>query len=66
MTDTTAAKQGRYIPGTGIPIVAPRHLLPSTRLVTAWNYLPQILRTEYSFTLDGGRWLVPLPTPVLL
>ena len=66
MTDTTKSKQGRYLPGTAIPILPPDHRSSGTRLVTAWNYLPQILKHETRFTNDGGRWLVPLPAPVVL
>lgn len=60
--DTTPAKQGRHIPGTGIPIVAPE-LAPDvdTFLCGAWNYLPQIMQNN-----PGRRWIVPIPAPVLL
>ena len=68
VTDTTKAKQCRYMPGTAIPIVSPRlpQFMPATRLVFAWNYLPQIMRAEGQFTIRGGRWLVPFPAPVVL
>jgi len=63
-TDTTVAKQGRYIPGTGIPIVAPDVALHADTLVLfAWNYLPQIVRQEAGYR---GRWIVPIPAPVLI
>lgn len=62
--DTTAAKQGRHIPGTGIPIVAAgQREHPDVYLLLAWNYLPQIVRSQPDFT---GRWIVPIPAPVLL
>jgi hypothetical protein len=35
-------------------------------LLLAWNYLPGILRREVAYTAAGGRFLVPLPMPVLL
>ncbi len=82
VVDTTPYKQGRYIPGTGIPIVgrawdgAAANLytrtvpagrdLPDTWLLLAWNYLADVLRREHEFTADGGRWLVPIPVPVIL
>lgn len=66
--DTTRAKQGRYIPGTGIPIVPP-DVVESRRvdtfLLLAWNYAPQIMRLEAEFTRNGGRWIVPIPVPVV-
>lgn len=61
--DTTAAKQGRHIPGTGIPIVAPADVQqqPDTYLLLAWNYAGPIMRHN-----PGPRWIVPIPAPVLL
>lgn len=59
--DTTPAKQGRFIPGTGIPIVhpddAPR---PGAYLLSAWNYARTIVDAN-----PGRRWIVPIPAPVL-
>ena len=69
VTDTTAAKQGRYIPGTGIKIVAPAEAADrriDTYLLLAWNYLTAITRNEVEFTRNGGRWIVPIPVPTLL
>ena len=62
VVDTTAAKQGRHIPGTGIPIVAPDdapHV--DTYLLLSWNYARQIMRNN-----PGHRWIVPIPAPVVL
>lgn len=60
--DTTAAKQGRYIPGTGIPIVAPETMgRPSAYLLAAWNYARDIMAAN-----PGNRWVLPIPAPVLL
>lgn len=62
VVDTTAAKQGRHIPGTGIPIVAPDQSSGhDTYLLLAWNYQRQIMHAN-----PGRRWIVPIPAPVLL
>jgi SAM-dependent methyltransferase len=68
MTDTTKEKQGRFMPGSGIPILAPHTpiKMPATYLVTAWNYLSQVMRQEMSFTLAAGHWITPFPAPTLL
>lgn len=64
VVDTTPAKQGRYIPGTGVPIVAPGDAPhPDTYLLLAHNYLSTIVRQEQTYE---GRWIVPIPAPVLL
>jgi len=61
--DSTPAKQGRHIPGTGIPILAPGHDpdRPSAYLLAAWNYAAAIMADN-----PGNRWILPLPAPVLL
>jgi len=62
VVDTTAAKQGRHIPGTGIPILAPDDAPPAdTFLLLSWNYARQIMRNN-----PGHRWIVPIPAPVVL
>lgn len=66
--DTTKAKQGRFIPGTGVWIQSPDVVelrRVDTFLLLAWNYAPQIMRREVEFTRNGGRWIVPIPVPTL-
>jgi hypothetical protein len=64
IVDTTPAKQGRYTPGTNIPIVSPESdsRAPDVYLLLNWNYLYSIRRKETSFV---GEWLVPIPLPEL-
>lgn len=59
--DTTEAKQGRHIPGTGIPIVAPGERRADTYLLAAWNYAGVIMANN-----PGHRWILPIPAPVLI
>ena len=66
VTDSTPAKQGRFIPGTGIEIRAPGAVAVDdidTFLLLAWNYLPQIVRNHAGW---GGQWIVPFPAPIAL
>jgi SAM-dependent methyltransferase len=59
--DTTPAKQGRHIPGTGIPIVAPDFMGASQYLLAAWNYASPIIRRN-----PTKGWIIPFPAPVIL
>jgi len=63
--DLSPHKQGRYLPGTRIPIHAPSRIgetKPDYLLVLPWN-----LRTEISAQMSqirdwGGRFVFPIPT----
>lgn len=65
--DTTPQKIGWLSPGTHIPVVSPgERVQPDTYLLLVWNYLSGVLRRERDFISKGGRFIVPIPTPVLL
>jgi hypothetical protein len=67
-TDTTEAKQGKYTPGTRIPVVDPSMLIaktPDYALLLAWNYKDAILEKESDFRGNGGKFIVPIPFPTL-
>lgn len=67
--DTTPAKIGKFMPGhtARIPIVAPGDRgKPDAYLLTSHNYLTFILAREREFIDRGGRFIVPLPVPLLI
>jgi SAM-dependent methyltransferase len=69
IADTSPHKQGRYAPGTGLPIVAPERLLsdrPDYVLLLAWNFADEIVAQQRAYREAGGRFIVPVPTPRIL
>ena len=68
--DTTPIKQGKYTPGTHIPVYSPDKILDegdgSIALLLAWNYKSQILAKENQFRTNGGKFLLPIPKPELI
>lgn len=69
VVDSTPAKQGRYVPGTGLRIVAPDEIDLrdyDVALLLAWNYADVIMRNNAEFAAFGGRWVMPIPAPVVL
>jgi len=68
VVDSTIAKQGRFIPGTGLQILPPdaESEPADTFLALAWNYLTEIMRNNADFTAKKGRWISPIPAPVIL
>ena len=62
--DASPAKQGRLIPGTGIPVVSPQHLLeaqPDFVLILTWDIADEIRRAMAAVEEWGGRFVLPLP-----
>ncbi len=69
ITDSAPSKQGKYTPGTHIPIVPPENLkqdTPDYILITAWNYADNIMEKEKWFTERGGQFIIPIPQPVIV
>lgn len=68
--DTTPTKQNKFTPGTHIPIFSPEKIKSKGEnviaLLLAWNYEAQILDKEKQFRIDGGKFLLPIPTPKLI
>jgi SAM-dependent methyltransferase len=64
--DTTPFKQGRFIPGVRIPIVAPdefRKAFPDFALLLAWNFKEEIMSKEREYLRSGGKFIIPFPEP---
>jgi SAM-dependent methyltransferase len=63
--DANPYKQGKYTPGTRIPILAPeaiRTARPDYVLILPWN-LRQEISSQASYIREwGGRFVVPIPT----
>lgn len=62
--DDTPYKQGKFSPGTHIPIVSSKefHEHPTNyALMFAWNYKKEILETEKDFIKNGGKFIIPIP-----
>ncbi len=68
--DATPAKQGRFIPGTGIQIVSPENgkremEKARTILLLSWNYASQIMQNHITHAVSGGKWILPFPAPMI-
>ncbi|MEX2220837.1 MAG: class I SAM-dependent methyltransferase [Candidatus Rokuibacteriota bacterium] len=64
VVDRSTVKQGRYTPGTHLPILAPEKLLelkPDYLLLLTWNFADEILAQQQAFRDQGGRFIVPIP-----
>jgi predicted TPR repeat methyltransferase len=64
IADRSALKQGRYTPGTHIPVVGPEKLLedqPAYVLLLAWNFEDEVLAQQAEYRERGGKFIVPVP-----
>ena len=69
IVDTTPLKQGKFTPGTHIPVFSPKKIKKNSEnvaLLLAWNYKFEILEKEKKFKEFGGKFLIPIPSPELI
>jgi SAM-dependent methyltransferase len=69
VVDRNVHKQGRLVPGVRIPIDDPSRLeseMPDYLLVLAWNFKDEIMRQQDGYRRRGGRFLIPVPEPVVV
>ncbi|MBI2474666.1 MAG: class I SAM-dependent methyltransferase [Candidatus Taylorbacteria bacterium] len=67
--DDKKIKQGLFMPGTHIPIRPPEALYsdqPDYCLVLAWNFAALIVKNHERFTKQGGRFIIPVPSPKII
>jgi len=67
--DRSPYKQGKYLPGTRIPIFAPHQLQearPDYVLILPWNLKEEIVAQLAEVRSWGGRFVVPIPEVTIL
>jgi len=64
VVDRNTFKQGKYMPGHHIQIVATEELLtrkPDYVLMLAWNFADEILKQQTGYSDIGGKFIIPIP-----
>ena len=64
ISDTTPIKQGKFSPGTHIPVLPYAEFVrrpPHLALLFAWNHAKEIMENERGYVADGGRFIVYVP-----
>lgn len=67
--DNTPLKQGKFCPGSAIPIVSEDSFLrspPDYAILFAWNHQSEILKSQAWFSKSGGNWITHVPVPRVL
>lgn len=69
LTEKTQIKIGRYSPGMHIPVYPDSHLFkkkPDYALILAWNFADEIMKNLSEFKKQGGKFIIPIPTPKII
>ncbi len=69
VTDTTKNKQGKFTPGTHIPIISPERGINETvdyAFLGAWNFKKEILKKEKERIKSGLKFVSHVPYPRII
>ncbi len=69
ISDTTPIKQGKFTPGTHIPVLPHtefKNHYPDFALLFGWNHKDEIMKKEGEFVSAGGKWILYVPKVEIL
>ena len=68
VTEKSKLKIGLFTPGSDIPVYPDSRLLqdgPDYALLLAWNFAEEIMHNNQKYRDQGGRFIIPIPSPTI-
>jgi hypothetical protein len=68
VTEKSKLKIGLYTPGGLIPVHPDSRLMedrPDYALLLAWNFAEEIMRNNQEYRDQGGKFIIPIPSPTI-
>lgn len=69
ITERSIIKKGNYTPGMHIPITGEEKIFegefPDYGIIFAWNFADEIMKNNKEFSEKGGKFIIPVPFPVI-
>lgn len=69
VVDDSPWKQGLYTPGKRIPVVSSKKMYEDRTdymLILAWNFSDSIIEMHKKYKDQGGKFIIPVPTPQIV
>jgi hypothetical protein len=69
VVDRNTHKQGKYMPGMHIPVCDPSRLekeSPHYVVLLPWNFKEEIMSQQAGYRDKGGKFIIPIPEPVII
>jgi len=69
VVDRSPHKQGKFLPGTRIPVFAPEHIRetrPDYLLILPWNLKDEVMKQNAYIREWGGKFVIPIPEVTVL
>lgn len=69
VVDQSPFKQGKYLPGTHLPVLTPGHIFqdrPDFLMILPWNLQTEIIDLMSKIRNWGGKFIIPIPSATIL